>query len=239
MQVTGYVFSADFALAGWVTLSLTIVSMLIGSVIGLLLALAKTSGVRPLRLGTNAYIWLFRGTPVLLQLIFIFNVLPRWGLRFDSFNSAVIALSLNEGAYMAEIIRAGLQSVDRGQHVAARILGLSEFQILRWVVIPQAARVIIPPWGNQCIGMLKTSALASVIAVQDLLLTAESRASANFDYVNTLLAAAFYYLLFTTVFTVVQTLVERHLDITRKGAGARTRASGPDAPVAIVEGDAR
>lgn len=227
MQFLGYVLSARFFEAAGVTLALTLLSMAIGTVVGLTLALAKRSQVRPLRWAVNAYIWLFRGTPVLLQLIFIFTALPQWGLRFDSFTCAVIALSLNEGAYMAEIIRAGLLSVDRGQHVAARVLGLSEAQILRLVVLPQATRIIVPPLGNQFIGMLKTSALASVVAVQDLLLTAQRQASANFDYVNSLLAAAVYYLILTTVFTLSQTVIERHLDITRRGAADERKKQHP------------
>ena len=116
------------------------------------------------------YLWLFRGTPVLLQLVFAFNVLPAFGIVLPGFACAVLALGLNEGAYMAEIMRSGIRAVGPGQRLAARALGLEDSQVMRWVVLPQALRIVIPPIGNQFIGMLKLSALVSVIGVQELLL---------------------------------------------------------------------
>jgi len=211
-----YFLSINFALGAGITLSLTVLSMALGIAGGLVLALVKTSGIRFLQAPADLYIWLFRGTPVLLQLIFIFNALPQMGLRFSAFTSAVIALALNESAYMAEIIRAGIQSVDQGQKSAARVLGLREGQIMRHIVLPQAMRLIIPPTGNQFIGMLKMSALASVIAVQDLLLRAQRIASANFDYIDTLIAAAMWYLVLTTLFTYGQRFLERRMDVTKR-----------------------
>jgi len=197
-------------------MALTLLSMVFGIFGGLILALIKTSDLRAFQLPTNLYIWLFRGTPVLLQLIFIFNALPQMGLRFSAFTSAVIALSLNESAYMAEIIRAGILSIPKGQGQAARVLGLRESQIMRYIVLPQAMRLIVPPTGNQFIGMLKMSALASVIAVQDLLLRSQRIASANFDYVNTLIAAGIWYLILTTLFTYGQQWLEKRMDVARR-----------------------
>jgi polar amino acid transport system permease protein len=226
-----YFFSANFALGAGITLALTLLSMILGIAGGLVLALIKTSGIKVLQLPTDLYIWLFRGTPILLQLIFIFNALPQMGLRFSAFTSAVIALSLNESAYMAEIIRAGIESVDKGQRSAARVLGLRDRQIMRYIVLPQAMRLIVPPTGNQFIGMLKMSALASVIAVQDLLLRAQRIASANFDYIDTLIAAAAWYLILTTLFTYGQRWLERYMDVSRRkrptapSAGDRSGAS--------------
>lgn len=211
-----YFLSMNFVIGAGITLALTLLSMILGIAGGLLLALIKTSGIRFLQAPTDLYIWLFRGTPVLLQLIFIFNALPQMGLRFSAFTSAVIALSINESAYMAEIIRAGIESVDKGQRSAARVLGLRDNQIMRYVVLPQAMRLIVPPTGNQFIGMLKMSALASVIAVQDLLLRAQRIASANFDYIDTLIAAAAWYLILTTIFTYGQGWLERRMDVTRR-----------------------
>lgn len=211
-----YFLSTNFALGAGITLALTVLSMIVGIVGGLVLALIRTSGLRFLQAPVDIYIWLFRGTPVLLQLIFIFNALPQMGLRFSAFTSAVIALALNESAYMAEIIRAGIQSVDKGQKSAARVLGLRDGQIMRYIVLPQAMRLIVPPTGNQFIGMLKMSALASVIAVQDLLLRAQRVASANFDYIDTLLAAGIWYLVLTTLFTYGQRALERRMDVTRR-----------------------
>ncbi|MBB5158309.1 amino acid ABC transporter permease [Saccharopolyspora phatthalungensis] len=225
------VFSTDFLAASGLTFALTIVSMLLGVAGGLVLALAKASPVPPLRWVVDGYIWVFRGTPVLLQLIFVFNVLPLWGLNFSPFTCAVVALSLNEAAYMAEIVRGGLLGVDRGQRTAARMLGMSEAKITRWVVLPQAARLILPPTGNQFIGMLKTSALASVVSVQDLLLTAQRQAAADFDYVSALGAAAAHYLVLTTVFTFAAATLERRLDITRRAAARRRTPVGATAVV--------
>jgi polar amino acid transport system permease protein len=230
-----YFFSVNFAVGAGITLALTLLSMILGVVGGLVLALIKTSGVRFLQAPADLYIWLFRGTPVLLQLIFIFNALPQMGLRFSAFTSAVIALSLNESAYMAEIIRAGIESVDKGQRSAARVLGLRDGQIMRHVVLPQAMRLIVPPTGNQFIGMLKTSALASVIAVQDLLLRSQRVASANFDYVDTLLAAGAWYLILTTIFTYGQRWLERRTDVTRRKRPGTPPTGSPHEPVPTGE----
>jgi polar amino acid transport system permease protein len=213
MTVLDYVFSATFFEAAWVTLYLTVVSMLLGIVGGLLLGLMKAGNVAPVRWIADFYIWLFRGTPVLLQLIFVFNVLPSFGLTLTPVTCAIVALSCNEAAYMAEIIRGGLLGVDKGQRVAAHMLGLSPLQSLRYVILPQTTRLILPPTGNQVIGMLKTSALASVVAVSDLLLTAQRQAAVNFDYIGSLTAAAVYYLVLTTAFTFLLRQLERRLDV--------------------------
>jgi polar amino acid transport system permease protein len=197
----------------------------------LLLALMKTGRVAPTRWVADFYIWLFRGTPVLLQLIFVFNVLPSFGMTLAPITCAIVALSLNEAAYMAEIIRGGLLGVDKSQRVAAHMLGLSPVQSLRYVVLPQTARLILPPTGNQLIGMLKTSALASVVAVSDLLLTAQRQAAGNFDYVGSLTAAAIYYLILTTAFTFLVRQCERRLDVDVRSA--RRRRKGEKARLAM------
>lgn len=223
MDMLGYLVDVRFLQAAGVTFLLTAVSMVLGILGGLVLALVKASPLPPLRWLANAYIWVFRGTPVLLQLIFVFNVLPKYGLTLSAFTCAVIALSMNEAAYMAEIVRGGLLGVDKGQRTAAHMLGLSRAQTLRWVVLPQTVRLILPPTGNQLIGMLKTSALASVVSVQDLLLTAQRDAAANFDYVNTLTAAAVHYLVLTTLFTLLVRYLERRYDIDLRSARRRRR----------------
>ncbi len=226
-SMLNYVFDVNFLKAAGVTFVLTVLSMAIGIGGGLVLALLKTAPLSVLRWIADAYIWLFRGTPVLLQLIFVFNVLPGWGLTFGPFTCAVIALSLNEAAYMAEIVRGGLLGIDRGQRTAAHMLGLSPAKTFRWVVLPQTMRLILPPTGNQLIGMLKTSALASVVAVQDLLLTAQREAAGSFDYVGTLTAAAVYYLVLTTFFTVLVHRFEQRFDV--EVISARRRRSNAKA----------
>jgi polar amino acid transport system permease protein len=227
--VGGYVLSEAFFIGALMTLALTLLAMMFGIILGLVAALMKRSRWRAIRGAAGFYIWLFRGTPVLLQLIFVYAALPQFGVKLSSFHCAVVALSLNEGAYMAEIIRAGIEAIRPGQWMAARVLGMRERQIIGRIVLPQATRIIIPPTGNQFIGMLKTSALASVVAVSDLMLVSQRVASANFDYVNTLVGAAVYYLGLTSIFSLLQARLERRLHLTEGARPARQRAS-EDAP---------
>ncbi len=203
--------SFDFAGAALMTLWISIAAMLLGLAIGLALALMQQSRFRVLRWLAWSYLWLFRGTPVLLQIIFAFNVLPGFGIILSGPVCAVLALALHEAAYMAEIFRSGLAAVNAGQRDAARALGMSEWQVMRLVVLPQALRLVIPPIGNQFIGMLKLSALISVIGVRELLLAAEQSASATFRYLEALSAAGVYYLAFTTVLMSLQRVLERRL----------------------------
>lgn len=206
-----YLASIDFFHGAMMTLALSIASLAVGMVVGLLLAVGQEAPFRAVRGAVWSYIWLFRGTPVLLQLVFAFNVLPSFNILLPGFACAVLALGLNEGAYMAEIMRAGIRAVGPGQRLAARALGLEEGQVMRWVVLPQALRIIVPPIGNQFIGMLKLSALVSVIGVKELLLTADETASSNFRYIETLAAAGIWYLVLTTLFMVIQSMIERRL----------------------------
>jgi polar amino acid transport system permease protein len=207
-----YLVSPAFVSGAVMTLLLTVCSIFFGVLVGLIIAVLQDTHTVVGKGITTVYLWLFRGTPVLFQIIFIYNVLPSFGIRLSAFVSGVLALSLNEGAYMAEIVRSGLQAVKAGQRVAGLALGMTRSQVLRHVVIPQAARIVLPPMGNQLIGMLKLSALVSVIAVEDLLLVANQMASANFRYFEALTAAGIYYLAMTTIFMVLQTMLERALD---------------------------
>ena len=203
-----YLASSTFFQAGLMTLSVTVLSVLLGVLIGLVIAMAQESRVSALQPFVIVYLWLFRGTPVLFQIIFVFNVLPQFGILLSGFACAIIALSLNEAAYMSEILRSGLQAVGRGQRMAGRALGMKDWHVMRHVVLPQALRIVIPPIGNQFIGMLKLSALISVIAVEELLLVANQTASSNFRYLEALAAAGIYYLAFTTVFMILQARIE-------------------------------
>ncbi|WP_310633187.1 amino acid ABC transporter permease [Paraburkholderia sp.] len=217
-----YLISADFVRGAAMTLAITVVSLLCGMLIGLVLALLQGTRNRVARTFTFLYLWLFRGTPVLFQIIFIYNVLPSFGIRFSAFVCAVLALSLNEGAFMSEIFRSGLHAVKQGQRTAGFALGMSGAKVFRHIVLPQALRVVLPPIGNQMIGMLKLSALVSVIAVQELLLVANQAASANFRYLEALSAAGIYYLAFTTLFMLLQGWMERALNRRRKSSVRRT-----------------
>lgn len=221
-----YVFSIRFANAALMTLLISVASLAAGMVVGLLLALLQEARVGALRAAALFYLWLFRGTPVLFQLIFVFNVLPAFGVVLPGLGCAVLALGLNEGAYMAEIMRSGIGAVRPGQRAAARAMGMREWQVMRYIVLPQALRIIIPPIGNQFIGMLKLSALVSVIAVQELLLVADQTASANFRYIESLSAAGVYYLALTTLFMAGQFVVE----------AAMTRRRRPRSLLAVLTG---
>ncbi len=201
----------NFVDGAFVTLWTSISAMVFGIALGLALALMQQARFRPLRWLAWTYLWLFRGTPVLLQIIFAFNVLPSFGVILSGPVCAVLALGLHEAAYMTEIIRGGLGAVRAGQRDAARALGMSEWRVMRLVVLPQALRLVVPPIGNQFIGMLKLSALISVIGVRELLLAAEQAASGTFRYLEALSAAGIYYLAFTTVLMWLQHVLECRL----------------------------
>ncbi|WP_080834314.1 amino acid ABC transporter permease [Cohnella massiliensis] len=214
--VGDYIFSRSFLIGALNTIKLTLAAQAAAVILGFVLALAKMSSWKALQGLASAYIWIFRGIPVLVQLIFVFNALPQFGIKLSPFESAFVALALNEAAYMAEIVRSGLSSVGKGQQRAGRALGMSSWQRMRHIVLPQAFRVILPPTANQFVGMLKTSAMASVVGYTDLLMTAQQTASANFNYVDTLVAAVVYYLAFTAIFTLFQSYLERRMDISRR-----------------------
>jgi len=161
------------------------------------------------------YVWLFRGTPALLQLFILYFGVPT---LFDNqtltneltkFRAAIIAFGINEGAYMTEIVRAGILSVERGQTDAAKSLGMTTMQTMRHVVLPQALRVAVPPTGNEFIAMLKNSSLASAIGLFELLYAAQNIYSVNFKFMELLVVAAIWYLAFTTVFSLLQAELER------------------------------
>ena len=195
-----------------ITLELTILAQLMGVILGVIAALAKTSKFMPARIVAEFYIWLFRGTPVLVQLLIWYNLLS----STPEFTIALIALGLNEGAYMAEIVRAGLEAIDPGQHEAAQSLGMRYTQIMSRIILPQAMRVIIPPTGNELISMLKTTSLASVISLSELLQRTEniyecSNCDGALWVMPLLVIAAIYYLVLTTVFTIGQAYIESRL----------------------------
>lgn len=205
----------------WVTLQLTVLSMVFGIALGIVLALMRLSPNPVLRYTSGVYIWLFRGTPLLVQIILWFNIaliFPTLGIGpwtvdtnsvITTFIAAVLALSLNEGAYMCEIVRGGILSVGHGQMDAALSIGLTRTQSMRMIIIPQALRVIVPPTGNQAIGMLKATSLVSVIAARDLLTVSMNLYARSFLVIEMLFVASFWYLVLTTVATIGQYFLER------------------------------
>ena len=240
-----YLF-ADIMIQGLgLTVWLTVVSMVVGILLGIVLAIARMSP-NPVVSGlTAAYLWFFRGTPVLVQLIFWYNLAALFpvisiGIPFGPkifqgsandlitpFTAAVLGLGLNEAAYMAEIVRAGILSVGSGQHDAARALGMRGLLSMRRIILPQALRVIIPPTGNETIGMLKMTSLVSVIALSELLYSAQTIYSRTFETIPLLLVACFWYLVLTTALTFVQSLIERRL--------GRSTAAGSKRPAWLPE----
>jgi len=223
-----FLFSAPILRGVVVTIELTLAAMAIGIALGVLLAVMRLSPNPVVASVSWVYIWLFRGTPVLVQILFWYNIAalyPRFGLgipfgptfahlttgsAITPFVAGVLALGLNEGAYMAEIVRAGIISVPEGQTQAAQSLGMTRLMTMRRIVLPQAMRVIVPPTGNETISMLKTTSLVSVIAVTDLLYAAEVIYSRNYRVIQLLIVASLWYLVLTTVATVGQYYVERH-----------------------------
>ncbi len=184
-----YFLSPEFVQGAWMTLLITLCSLLCGVVLGLVLALLQERRFAPGEAGLFLP-WLFRGTPVLFpDNLWSTTCCQASALRFSAFTCAVLALSLNEGAYMAEILRSGLQAVKSGHRTAGMALGMTHGQIMRKIVLPQAHASFCHQMGNQMISMLKSSALVSVIAVQELLLVANQTASASFRYFEALCAA--------------------------------------------------
>jgi len=214
--------SGPFWKGALLAIALTCATMGAAVVLGFFLALGRTSGRRAVRGFVFFYSWLFRATPTLLQLIFVWDALPQFwpvfnGSWFTPFLAAWIALSLNEAAYMAEIIRAGLLSVDPGQELAGRAIGMSRRQILRRVIVPQAVRIVIPPTGNEFITVLKLTSLASVISVHELLTAAGEDASVKFQYAETYGAALVYYLVIVSILMVLQSRLEKRFTWTSRG----------------------
>jgi polar amino acid transport system permease protein len=223
-----------------VTIELTAIAMAIGIVLGVVLAVMRLSPNPLVSGGSWFYIWFFRGTPVLVQLLFWYNIAalyPKIGLGIPfgpsfvhadanklitPFTAAILGLGLNEGAYMAEIVRAGIISVPDGQADAAQSLGMTRLQTMRRIVLPQAMRVIIPPTGNETISMLKSSSLASVIVVTELLYAAQLIYSVNFKTIQLLIVASIWYIVCTSVLYVGQFYLERYY-----GRGGRAQALTP------------
>lgn len=207
--------AALFADGARLTVELTVVSGLIGIVIGFLVALAKISRIWPLRWFAVFYIWVLRGTPLIVQLYFVCFALPDLvpQLQLSDFNSAVVALALNVGAYNAEAVRAGILAVHKGQVEAARSLGLSSWQTFAAVVFPQSFRIALPALVNNIVSLLKDSSLASVIGVVELMTIGSRLRAETYEPVPVLTAAAVIYLLLTTIMTQVSNAIERQLDV--------------------------
>ena len=245
-----YLFDIKIIQGMGITVVLTVLSMLIATALATALAVMKLSDNRLLRVIATAYIEFFRGTPLLLQIVFwgyLGIIYPNItiGLPFtnviwinqptsqviSSFAAGLIALSLNEAAYAAEIVRAGILSVDKGQNEAAKSLGMSGWYTMRRIVLPQAMRVILPPMGNETISMLKSTSLLQVIAVSELYTVANQISSQNLAQIELLVVAGFWYLVLNTILGFPQRALERKF-----GRGFETNALTRTAKVNINVG---
>jgi polar amino acid transport system permease protein len=215
--------NAVFARALWTTIYISIVAQGLGILLGLVAALMRMSRLWPLRAVSGLYVLIFRGTPVLVQIFFFYfalglpNVVHLGAFNLTAEVSAgILALSINEGAYMREIIRAGIDSIDRGQMEAAKSLGMRYGLAMRRIVLPQAARVIVPPLGNEFNNMMKTTSLVYTIGVYELFADAEQGYSQTF-HPEFFVAVAFWYLVLTSVWTFIQAAIERKLAVSERG----------------------
>jgi polar amino acid transport system permease protein len=206
------------------TIIISVIAMSLALIIGTLVALMGRSKIGVLRWIAATYVWIIRGTPLLVQLMIIYLGFAAVGLfRFNDGNflgftvlaavqAAIVGLTIHESAYVSEIVRAGLESVDRGQSEASMALGMRPGAAMRWIILPQALRIIVPPLGNNFNGLMKTTSVLSIIGVSEMFLVAQAVSSATFKTFEILIVAAIYYLALTTVWTFIQAAIERKLN---------------------------
>ncbi|MCW2475591.1 MULTISPECIES: amino acid ABC transporter permease [unclassified Symbiopectobacterium] len=192
------------------TVPLAILSFVLGLALGILVALIRLYGPKPLKWVADFYVWVIRGTPLLVQLFLIFYGLPNAGITLDAFPAALIGFTLNVGAYSSEIVRGAILSVAKGQWNAAASLGMNRRQTLRWVIIPQSIFVSIPPLSNTFISLIKDTSLAAVITVPEMFLAAQRIVSVTYEPLILYVEAALIYLLFSTVLSKLQTRLETY-----------------------------
>lgn len=205
-----YMFNPYLLQGAITTLWLTLAAIFGGLIVGCLIAVMRLAPYRIISYCAQAYIWVFRGTPLLVQLIIIYTGLPQMGIRLSVVESALLGLILNEAAYLAEIIRGGIMGVAAGQSNAGRALGLTPPQVMIYVVMPQATRIIIPALGNSVNGLLKTTSITSVISMEELLRRTQILIQEKFLVLELFSVAAIYYLIMTSLWDVIQRRIEAH-----------------------------
>jgi polar amino acid transport system permease protein len=198
-----------FAPAAWMVVQVSILSILLSWAVGLACALAKTSGFRLFQWPAEFYLWFVRGTPLLTQIFLIYFGLPQLGIRFDAFTAGVLALGLNGGAYVAEIIRGGLLSIPKGQRESAMALGMTYGKTMRRIILPQVVRVIIPPITNDAATTIKNTSLLSTITIMELMLQTQVIVSSTFRPFEFYILVSLIYLAMTTVLMVAMRWAER------------------------------
>lgn len=192
------------------TLKLYAVTLILSIPLGLLGAIGKVVKIKPLNYFMEIYTWLFRGTPLLLQIFFIYYALPMVDIRLDRFTAAVLSFTLNYAAYFTEIFRAGIQSIDKGQYEAAKVLGLNYFQTMKLIIAPQALKRVLPPTCSEAINLIKDTALVAVIGLDDLLRAAKEVVSREFVMYPFFIAAAIYLILTFVVVNLFKYLEKKY-----------------------------
>lgn len=210
-------FSIDYLNGAILSVGVAFFSLILATIIGFFVAIARTSRTGVVRAPASVYVWFFRAIPALLVLLIMWNAMPQVvpALRenwYTPFIAAVIGLALVESAFMAEIIRSALMSVDEGQKLAGRALGMSPVKVMIKIVLPQATRIALPPTSNEFIGLIKYSSLASVISLRELLTTAQVGVNITFRYVEYYTVAIIYYLVIVSLVTWIQSLIERRFN---------------------------
>src|SRR5690348_8577635 len=215
----------DLLFGALVSIELTLSVMALSLVFGLIVALARMTRFRAVRAAATFYIEIIRGTPALLQLFYIYFVLPAFGIKLPPFTAGVIGLTLNYSAYLSEVYRAGIQAVAKGQLEAAQALGMSRTLMMRLIILPQAIRIIVPPLGNYFISLFKDTALASIITVRELLFTGQIIAATNFQYFAIFTIIGAIYLAISYPGSLGVQYLERRMKI-----GYRPRRAMPGGP---------
>ena len=221
MELFLHYLSLPYLIQGiWFTLAATGIGLAGGVVVGLLLAAMQLSRFKPMAVIARGYAVIFRGTPLVLQLVFVYDALPYVGIKLPGLLAAGVALAANEATFIAEMFRSGVVGVERGQVVAGQALGMTPRVLMHRIIAPQALRSMIPAMGNEAVSTLKNSSLASVIAVQELTLRSTQLASSTFDFFSIFFASGLIYLILTGGISLVQLSLEARFDLERQ-AGLR------------------
>ncbi|PJN57627.1 Inner membrane amino-acid ABC transporter permease protein YecS [Paenibacillus sp. GM1FR] len=205
----------DYARSAWVTLELSFFGVLFGTLLGVIMALMRISRIWPIKFVASAYIELIRGTPMLVQILIIHYGLTVVGVNLSAFMSGVVALTMNSSAYMAEVFRAGIQAIDKGQTEASRSLGMTNGMTLRYIILPQAFRNMLPAIGNEFIIIIKDSSLVSMIGIAEIIYTARTIQGVTFQPLAPLLVAAGLYFIITFTLANLLSWLERRLSTSR------------------------
>ncbi|KLU57270.1 arginine ABC transporter permease [Paenibacillus sp. VT-400] len=205
----------DYARSAWVTLELSFFGVLFGTLLGVIMALMRISRIWPIKFVASAYIELIRGTPMLVQILIIHYGLTVVGVNLPAFMSGVVALTMNSSAYMAEVFRAGIQAIDKGQTEASRSLGMTSGMTLRYIILPQAFRNMLPAIGNEFIIIIKDSSLVSMIGIAEIIYTARTIQGVTFQPLAPLLVAAGLYFIITFTLANLLSWLERRLSTSR------------------------